>query len=97
LSKIITSNYVARSIQLHIRQSYGRDDPVSPPFRRSQPNENDLILIVFYDFAQFGFKFNLFGRIQVALENRELQVITKIAARLKDFPQPLIIGDIVTN
>jgi hypothetical protein len=52
---------------------------------------------VFDNLAQGRFQFNLFRRIQVALEHRELQVVAKIATGLEYAPQPFGIRNIVAN
>jgi hypothetical protein len=49
------------------------------------------------DVAQSGFQFNLFRWIQVALENRKLQVVAKITTGFENLSQPLVIGNVVAN
>lgn len=98
LSKIRNvSNHITGSIQLGIRQSQRGYHSITSPLRRTQLDKDHLIFIVIDDVIQSSFQFNLFRRIQVALENRILQMIAKISTGDKHLPQPLGIGDVVTN
>ena len=87
----------ARRIQIDVGNPHRRDHPITPPFRRSQPNKNHLILFVVDDVFEGRLQVDLFALTQITLENRVLQMITKILARLEDLSQPFVVGDIVAD
>jgi hypothetical protein len=75
----------------------GADDTVAAPFGGAEVDEEHLIGGVIEDVAQLVPHFGEVGRRQLALENRELQMVAVIAASLEDLPQALVIRDVVTN
>jgi hypothetical protein len=52
---------------------------------------------MFDDLRQLGLKFDFLGWIQVALENRVLEMIAKIAAGFQCPTQAFVVRDIVGN
>jgi hypothetical protein len=91
------SNDVAGRVQLHIWQAQRSYHPIPATFSRTQLDEQHLVFVVFDDVTQGALQLNLFRRIQIAFEHRELKVIPKVGARFKNPPQPLVVGDVVTN
>lgn len=75
----------------------GADDSVAAPVGWAEVDEEDLVGGVMDDLAEFVPQFGEVDGCELALENRELQVVAEIAARLKDFSQAFVVGDVVTN
>ena len=63
----------------------------------TQSDENDLVLRSVDRLSQHSFKLSFFRRIQVALEYRELEVVSEILACPEDSAEPFRVGDIVTD
>jgi hypothetical protein len=98
LSKITNvSNHITRRIQLRVGQAKRGNHPVTSTFGRSQSDKNHLIFVVIDYLTQSGFQFNLFRRIQVALEHGELQMVAEISTGFKHLSQSLVIRNIVAN
>src|SRR5438876_7617986 len=91
------SNYETGSIEFGVGQTQGSDHPVAPTLRWSQRDKEHLIFIVVDNVAMFFFQLNLLLGIQVALENRILQMVAEVATGLEHLAQPLVVGDVVTN
>ena len=97
LRKEYPSEHVARRVQTRVWQSDRGNHPVASSFGRPQRNEQNLILARVNCFQQFPFQRDLLASIQVALENRVLQVASVVAANLEHPAQPFVIGHIIAD
>src|SRR5207249_7092285 len=74
-----------------------RDHAIAPGASWSQIDEQNLIFTLMNNLAQFGSQPHQIASRQPALKDGKLNVIAPIAHRLEYIPQPLRIGDVVTN
>ncbi len=73
------------------------DHPVAASLGRSQRYEKNLILIVLHGFAQFPLELQAFRGIEVALEDRELEVRAMIFANFENAIPALVVRDVVAD
>ena len=90
------SDYIAGLIKLVISLPQSRDYPITPAFGQAQCDEQHLIELVMDDILQLCFQLHAFSPVQVALENRKLQVIAIVLADAKYPPQPFGVSNIIT-
>ncbi len=89
--------HIAGCVDLGIGQTDGGDDAVAASFGRSQVDEEHLVFLMMDDFTEGLFELDFFTRRQVAFENRILQVIAKIFARLERKAESFAFGDVVAD
>ena len=73
------------------------DDPVSAPFSRPEIDEQHLVFVVMNDFVQLRPQAHQIHARELALEDRELQVIPPGPHGLEDLSQALGISDVVAD
>ena len=73
------------------------DHAVPAPLGRSQVDEQHLVFPMMDDRRQIRPAARQVGRRQLALEDRELQVVAIPAHGLKHLAQALVVADVVTN
>jgi hypothetical protein len=90
------SDYIAGLVKLVISLPQSRDDPITSALGQAECDEQHLIELVMDDTLELCFQLHAFCPVQVALENRKLQVIAIVLADAKYPPQPFGVGDIIT-
>ena len=65
--------------------------------RRTQINEQDLIVCRVDDLFECGLQLQQIDRIQLALEDRVLEMIAPVSHRFEDFTQSLIIANVISH
>src|SRR5208337_928014 len=73
------------------------DHALAAPLRRSQVNEEHLVVAMVNQLPQRMPAFRKINRRELALEDRVLQVVAKITHGLEDLPQPLVVADVVAD
>jgi hypothetical protein len=91
------SNYDAWRIDNNVWFADRRDHTISARTRRSEIDEQNLIVVVINDFSQFRPECDQFTSRQSAFEHRELQVIAPTAHGLEHVAQPFGVRDVVAN
>ena len=97
LIRQVASEHKTRGIHGDIRHPDRGDDPGPSSLSGTQSDENDLVLRAVDRLSQRRFKLGFFRRIKVALEYRELEVVSEILACPEDSAEPFRVGDIVTD
>ena len=91
------SESVAGRIQFEVGDAQGGNDAVAAPLGGAEADEDHLVFGVVDKGRQFGFQRGLFRRVEVALENRELEVVAVVFAGFEHAAQAFGIGDVVAN
>ncbi len=93
----VALEYKTRGIHGDIRHPDRGDDPRPSSLSGAQSDENDLVFRAVDSLAQRRFKLGFFRRIKVALEYRELEVVSEILARPEDSAEAFRVSYIVTD
>src|SRR5208337_2628439 len=91
------SESIARRLHLEVRHTQRGDDAVATALRGAEHHKDHLVFGVLDDFSQLGFELCLLPRIEVALEDGELEVVAVVLADLEHPAQAFGVGDVVAN
>jgi hypothetical protein len=90
------SDHQASSVDGRISLAERSDYPFAATFRGPQVDEQHLIFVVLNDFAQGMTATGNIDGVELALEDRVLQVVAEISHRFEDAPQSLRVANIVS-